>query len=464
MTSTLCSPRDAPTGRQLLGAPTLLIALITVCSLAACGARTNLGSAQDAGPRRDVLPRASHDLSIVPDQALPSPDTGVPACRYERKTEGTLVNTAKDSTSTPSVGYAAETFGVVWLRSSGGGHPVVRMRRLDARGKLLGAETTAGPESHAWAEIGGDGQRLGLCWHTDAGSKSRAAFRTISADGKLGVAHDLDLYSSCYDVQPAAGAAGWVVLLRGYGSQVGSDKTFRYAVARLDSVGKLLAKPTPVLDAASSQRVAVGQRGAKAFVAYVTSDTGNSFARVVIAGVGEGAPPTPLAGSGKDGDAKQPRLVAHRGELYALYSEQQILEPAPATIRQVVYLQRLDASGQALGQRMAITAVDRETALHDVGSDGASLLALTVERETLQTGSRGPSPVRSTLRVLTLDGSGKQQDPPLSIHQLIEAKPTLSYGRLAIDRAGRRALAVWNQSQNPGNNRYVYAAAVGCGL
>lgn len=445
----------------------ICLALLALGTGLGCGHRP-AATADDSGPGAPVpdatfvQPDLGRDLFVPTD--LPTPET----CAYERLTEGKLLSPAADSTSVPSVAYAGDRFGVVWLRSSAGdAHPIVRLRLLDKSGKPQGAETTAGPESHAWAELGHDSLRanFGLCWHTDSGGKSRVAFRTISPAGALGTPHDVPNYSSCYAVRAApasSSSAAWLVLVRGYGSDFGIDETFRYAVARLGPTGALFGTPTPVLDVKESQTVALAQGLQSALVAYVGADTSNSYDRVFVRPLGADAIFT-LPLSGLDGNARAPQLVAVTGGFVVIYAEEQLqLEAWPGTPARVLYLQKLDMQGQPQGARVALSTPEKRISSHAVVWDGNTLLLLTVEQRQLEVGMAGPAPFSSTLRFEQRALDGARRSPDIVVTSVIEKQPSLGYPRLAVDAIGRRALAAWNLVSDPGGQRGVYTAVLGC--
>lgn len=408
-----------------------------------------------------VQPDVGRDLFVPTD--LPTPET----CGYERLTEAKLLSPPTDSTSVPSIAFAGDRFGAVWLRSSAGdAHPIVRLRLLDRLGKPQGAETTAGPESHAWAELGNDAARtrLGLCWHTDSGNNSRVAFRTITPSGTLGSPHDIANYSSCYAVRGgpiSSSMLDWKVLVRGYGSDFGIPEMFRYAVARIGPSG-LMGDPIAVLDVKESQTVDLVQGREQSFVAYVGADTSNSYDRVFVKSVSLGTTFT-LPSSGLDGNARAPLFAAVNDGLVVIYGEEQLqLEAWPGKPARVLYLQKLDVTGKPQGQRVALSPPERRISAHAVAWDGATLLMLTVEQQELQVGMAGPAPYSSTLRFSQRAADGARRNPDIVVASVIEKQPTLSYPRLALDPATHSALAAWNQVSDPGGQRGVYTAALGC--
>ena len=376
------------------------------------------------------------------------------SCTYEVVGGPTGVSPSSAEVITPSLAFSGQRFGLVWMRSSGSGHPVVRMRLTDRDANLLGSEVTVGPESHSWAELAHDGTSFGLCWYSDPGMKGRVAFRRISDQGApLGATTAVgtgDYAGVCNSL--IGGSFGWAAVVRGGFEAGGGGWVHKYALARMDPAGQLVGQLTTFRPfAEETTRTGLVRTDNGYLVAY-RDGRKTKGGRILVqsfdaAGVLRGKARVHSVGATH---AYSPLLLWTGKQALLLYLQ---LDPLKGLSQ--AWMRRLDGTGAALAAPLLVTSAGETMELAAAWTGAELALAFVWNTgEAYDTDKLAPPPKIFLARLRT-DGTRLQSDL-----ELIAGLSGTTFSRPAVS-GSERVIGVSYQQQQ-GSKRQAQLAVAGC--
>jgi hypothetical protein len=421
-----------------------VVALLTLFLTAGCGHRVPL-AADDAGPAEG---RTSTDGPRISDGLAAS------SCTYEVVGGPTGVSPSSAEVFTPSLAFSGQRFGLVWMRSSGAGHPVVRMRLTDRNATPLGSEVTAGAESHSWAELAHDGTSFGLCWYSDPGMKGKVAFRRINDQGApLGAATAVgtgDYAGVCNTL--IGGSFGWAAVVRGGFQAGGGGWAHKYALARMDPSGLPVGQLTTFRPFAEETTRTGLVRTDKGYLVAYRDGRKTKDGKVLVQSFD--------AAGALRGKARQLSVGAtHAYSPVMLWTGKQALllylQLEPLRGLRQIWIRRLDGTGAPLAAPVLATSAGDSMEFGAAWTGTEVALAFVWNTGELIDTDKLPPPPKVFLARLRPDGTRLQPDL-----ELIAGLSGTTFSRPAV--AGSERLIGVSYQQEQGSKRQAQLTVAGC--